>query len=121
RGVGLIYPVISHAAGVGHAESSRLLLGDNPSTQLVARRSPALHVSADTPPTFIMHAIDDGAVPVANSLLMLDALRTAGRPVEVHLFEEGGHGFGLGPPGLPVSSWIALFATWIDRQEDKAK
>lgn len=121
RGVGLIYPVISHAAGVGHEESSRLLLGENPSTQLVARRSPALHVSDDTPPVFIMHAIDDDAVPVANSLLMLDALRAAGRPVEAHLFEEGGHGFGLGPPGLPVGSWLELFANWIERQEDKAK
>lgn len=121
RGVGLIYPVISHAPGVGHAESSRLLLGETPSTQLVAKRSPALHVSNETPPVFIMHAIDDGAVPVANSVLMLDALRAAGRPVEAHLFEEGGHGFGLGPAELPVGHWIDLFANWIERQEDKAK
>jgi acetyl esterase/lipase len=121
RGVGLIYPVISHAAGVGHAESSRLLLGEHPSTQLVAKRSPALHVSGETPPVFLMHAIDDGAVPVANSLLMLDALRAAGRPVETHLFEEGGHGFGLGSSAMPVGSWIELFANWIERQEERAK
>jgi acetyl esterase/lipase len=120
KGVGLIYPVISHVPGIGHAESSRLLLGEAPSTQLIARRSPALHVSAETPPVFVMHAIDDPAVPVANSLLMIEALRTAGRPVEAHLFEEGGHGFGLGAPGLPVSRWIELFADWIERQENKA-
>lgn len=118
-GVGLIYPVISHAPGVGHAESSRLLLGENPSPQLVAKRSPALHVSAETPPVFLMHAIDDPAVPVENSLLMIDALRAAGRPVEAHLFEEGGHGFGLGAPGLPVSKWIELFAGWIERQDTR--
>jgi len=119
--VGLIYPVISHADGVGHAESSRLLLGEGPSTQLLAKRSPALHVSGETPPVFLMHAIDDGAVPVANSLLMLDALRAAGRPVETHLFEEGGHGFGLGSSAMPVGSWIELFANWIERQEERAK
>jgi acetyl esterase/lipase len=121
RGVGLIYPVISHAAGVGHAESSRLLLGENPSTRLVSRRSPTLHVSSETPPVFVMHAIDDSAVPVANSMLMLEALRAAGRPVEAHLFEEGGHGFGLGSSGLPVGHWIDLFANWIERLEDKAQ
>ena len=120
-GIGLIYPVISHADGVGHAESSRLLLGDSPSTQLVAKRSPALHVSAATPPAFLMHAIDDPAVPVENSFQIIDAFRTAGRPVEAHLFEEGGHGFGLGAPDLPVSSWIELFAAWIERNEDKAR
>jgi acetyl esterase/lipase len=119
-GVGLIYPVISHVPGIGHAESTRLLLGEAPSTQLVARRSPALQVSGATPPVFVMHAIDDPAVPVENSLLIIEALRTAGRPVEAHLFEEGGHGFGLGAPGLPVSRWIELFAAWIERQENKA-
>lgn len=118
-GVGLIYPVISHVPGIGHAESSRLLLGENPSSELVAKRSPALHVSAETPPVFLMHAIDDPAVPVENSFLMIDALRAAGRPVEAHLFEEGGHGFGLGAPGLPVSEWIELFAAWIERQETR--
>jgi acetyl esterase/lipase len=120
EGVGLIYPVISHVPGVGHEESSRFLLGEAPSPQLIARRSPALHVSAETPPVFLMHAIDDAAVPVENSLLIIEALRTAGRPVEAHLFEEGGHGFGLGPPGLPVSRWIELFAAWIERQETRA-
>lgn len=119
-GMGLVYPVISHVAGVGHAESSLLLLGENPSTQLVAKRSPALHVSSETPPVFLMHAMDDPAVPVENSFLIIDALRAAKRPVEAHLFEEGGHGFGLGAPGMPVSEWIELFASWIERQEGKA-
>jgi len=121
KGMGLIYPVISHVPGVGHAESSLLLLGENPSTQLVAKRSPALHVSAETPPVFLMHAMDDPAVPVENSFLIIDALRTAKRPVEAHLFEEGGHGFGLGPPNLPVGHWVELFANWIERQESKGE
>lgn len=118
---GLIYPVIGHEAGTGHAESSLRLLGETPSPQLVAKRSPDLHVGPQTPPVFLMHALDDPAVPVENSLRMLRALRGAGRPVEAHLFEEGGHGFGLGMPSLPVSQWIELFARWLDRQEAKAR
>lgn len=118
--VGLIYPVIGHEAGVGHAESSLRLLGENPSPALVAKRSPDLHVGPQTPPVFLMHALDDPAVPVENSLRMMRALRAAGRPVEAHLFEEGGHGFGLGMPALPVSQWIELFARWLDRQVAKA-
>ncbi len=120
RGIGLIYPVISHEPGIGHAESSLRLLGENASAELVARRSPALHVSGETPPAFLMHAMDDPAVPVENSFIMLRALREAGRPAEAHLYEEGGHGFGLGAPDMPAHSWIELFANWIDRQEAKA-
>lgn len=119
RGIGLIYPVISHEPGIGHAESSLRLLGENPAPELVARRSPALHVTSETPPAFLMHAMDDPAVPVENSFIMLRALREAGRPAEVHLYEEGGHGFGLGAPTMPARSWIELFANWIDRQEAK--
>ncbi|MCB5425985.1 alpha/beta hydrolase [Altererythrobacter sp. CC-YST694] len=117
--VGLIYPVIGHEPGVGHAESSLRLLGENPSPALVAKRSPDLHVGPDTPPTFLMHALDDPAVPVENSLRMLKALRGAGRPVEAHLFEEGGHGFGLGRPDLPVSQWSELYTRWLERHEAK--
>ena len=120
RGVGLIYPVISHEAGIGHAESSLRLLGETPTPDVVARRSPALHVSGETPPVFLMHAMDDPAVPVENSFIMLRALREAGRPVEAHLYEEGGHGFGLGAPDMPARTWIELFANWIDRQEATA-
>lgn len=120
RGMGLIYPVISLEPGITHAESAMRLVGEKPSADLVALRSPALHVTDQTPPTFLMHAMDDPAVPVENSFIMLRALRAAGRPVEAHLFAEGGHGFGLGAPGMPVHSWIELLANWIEREEAKA-
>ena len=102
RGVGLVYPVISLEAGITHAESALRLVGEHPSAELVQRRSPALHVTPETPPSFLMHAMDDPAVPVENSFIMLRALRAAGRPVEAHFYEEGGHGFGLGSPALPA-------------------
>lgn len=113
--MGLVYPVISMTAPVTHAESAMRLLGEHPDAALVARRSPAEHVSAATPPVFLVHAFDDGAVPVENSFEMLRALRAARVPVEAQLFEEGGHGFGLGPTALPCSQWTALFAAWLDR------
>lgn len=115
RTVGLIYPVISMSPPVTHADSRARLLGDNPTAEEVARRSPAAHVGADTPPTFIMHALDDPAVPPANSFEMLQALRVAKRPAEAHFFEEGGHGFGLSSPDLPAHEWPVLFAAFLDR------
>jgi acetyl esterase/lipase len=112
---GLIYPVISMEAPVTHGQSAELLLGPNPSAELVAHRSPTSHVSVDTPPVFLMHALDDPAVPPQNSLMMMATLREAGRPVEAHFFEEGGHGFGLGAPDLPAHNWISLYEAWLDR------
>ena len=118
--VGLVYPVISVTAPVTHAESAMRLLGPDPAADLVARRSPALHVTDQTPPVFLAHALDDKAVPVENSMIMMRALQAAGRPVEVHLFEEGGHGFGLGPSNKPCGQWPALFAAWLDRHFAKS-
>lgn len=114
--VGLVYPVISMAPPLTHGDSRARLLGDAPSAAQVARRSPAARVGPEMPPVFLLHALDDAAVPPANSLEMLQALRVAQRPVEAHLFPEGGHGFGLGRPDLPVRSWLSLFSAFLDRQ-----
>ncbi|HTM96967.1 MAG TPA: alpha/beta hydrolase [Croceibacterium sp.] len=114
RAVGLIYPVISQTEGIGHAESTLRLLGKDPPMLSIVRRSPDLHVSAETPPTFLVHAIDDPAVPLENSLLMMGALRGNRRPVEAHYFERGGHGFGTGVRDQPTAAWPDLFAAWMD-------
>jgi acetyl esterase/lipase len=113
---GLVYPVTSLRPRIGHAGSSKMLLGDNPPAPLVDARSPVLHVAAGTPPCFLVHAFDDGTVPVENSLDWIAACRAAKVPVEAHLFGEGGHGFGLHlPPNLPGARWPDLFAAWIRR------
>jgi dipeptidyl aminopeptidase/acylaminoacyl peptidase len=95
--------------------SRELLLGPNPLPSQVARRSAELHIGAETPPLLLVHAIDDTAVPVSNSLNLLSAMRAAGRPVEAHLFQEGGHAFASGYPNSPTSSWIAVFDAWLAR------
>ena len=78
-----------------------------------ATHSPDLNIKPDTPPCFLCAAEDDPVVPPANTLMLHAALRAAKVPVELHLFEQGGHGFGLrGVVGKPASAWPELFLAW---------
>ncbi|GGB36233.1 xylanase [Sphingomonas metalli] len=112
---GLIYPVIAADAPYTHGQSARMLLGPNPAPALIERRSPARHVTPQTPPTFLVHSIDDDAVPWQNARMFLDALRAAKVRAEAHFFEEGGHGYGIGPDNAPAGLWPHLFALWLER------
>lgn len=111
----LIYPVATFQPFT-HAGSRDNLLGPNPSAALLHARSPELHVNAATPPSFVVHAFDDGLVPIDNSLAWIAAARAAKVPVEAHLLTEGGHGFGLHlPASNPGSRWPDLLALWMRR------
>jgi dipeptidyl aminopeptidase/acylaminoacyl peptidase len=111
---GLVYPVISLDTKLSEGSSSPNLLGPQPSPELVAARSPAQHVTADTPPSFIVAAFDDGLVHIDNSLIWIDACRQAKVKVEAHLFSEGGHGFGLHlARDSSGSLWPDLFIRWM--------
>jgi len=114
---GLIYPVISMDAAITHRGSRDKLLGPAPDAAALAAASVDRRVAADTPPVFLVHASDDGTVPVANSLAMYAAMLAAKRPVEMHLFDEGGHGFGvrLGKT-VPTAQWPALFTAYATRK-----
>lgn len=108
-----IYPVITMDERWTHRGSRRNLLGENPEEEAVRRQSPNLNIPADAAPFFLMHAEDDAAVPVENSLIMRDALKQAGVPVATHLFAKGGHGFGLrGVAGMPAAIWLDLWQDW---------
>jgi acetyl esterase/lipase len=113
--IGLVYAVITMVKRWTHDPSRERLLGPNPSEALIAAHSTELHVDASTAPCFLAHAADDETVPVENSLLFLDAMRKAKRPVEAHIFQEGNHAFGIGRPGTPSADWIALYSTWLQR------
>lgn len=70
-------------------------------------------VRAGLAPTFIVHAADDPTVPVSNSLALFEALQSAKVPVEMHIYQEGGHGFGFSlPPERPASAWPGAFEAW---------
>jgi acetyl esterase/lipase len=109
----LIYPVATFQSFT-HGGSRDNLLGPNAPAALLHARSPELHVNATTPPSFVVHAFDDGLVPIDNSLAWIAAARAAKVPVEAHLLTEGGHGFGLHlPASNPGSRWPDLLALWM--------
>jgi acetyl esterase/lipase len=112
-----MYPVISLADGPVHPGSRKQLLGPAPAPDRIALYSPDQGVTARTPPVFLVHAADDKTVPVANSLMMFTALQAKAVPAEMHVFEEGGHGFGLRSiAGKPVAAWPELFVTFAKRR-----
>jgi acetyl esterase/lipase len=111
---GLVYPVTSFEPGLAHSGSRDSLLGPNSAADLVRSRSPLRHISGATPPSFVVHAFDDGTVPVEDSLEWIAASKAAKAPVEAHLLTEGGHGFGFHlPRDNPGSHWPDLFALWM--------
>jgi acetyl esterase/lipase len=75
--------------------------------------NPNVLVTAHTPPTFLLQAENDQVDGVDQSLAYYIALKKAGVPVEMHLYAEGGHGFGLRPSKLPVSEWPKLVEKWL--------
>jgi len=113
----LLYPVIDMARPFAHAGSREALLGPSPTSDAEAKYSLQGQVTADTPPTFLVHAADDASVPVENALAYLAALRAAKVPAEAHLFEEGGHGFGIRlAQGKPCAAWPDLLVSWLGRR-----
>lgn len=112
----LMYPVATMADTFVHAGSRTHLLGPSPTAEAVARYSLERMDWTGAPPVFLLHAVDDAAVPVENSLQLLSALRAARVPAEAHLFEEGGHGFGIRLiAGKPAAVWPSLALAWAAR------
>lgn len=112
----LIYPVISMEEGITHNGSKNTLLGKNPSTELIDRYSNEKQVNSNTPKTFLVHASDDKAVPVANSINYYLNLIKSNVPVEMHIYEKGGHGFGLGTTGTNTD-WPKACEKWLKMNE----
>jgi len=107
----LIYPVVTFLTEKGHSGTQRALLGESPAPELLRRFSPEANVSAAAPSTFLLQAVDD-SVPVENSLLFFNALRLAGVPVEMHIYAQGGHGYGMRKRGLPIDNWPDRLRDW---------
>jgi acetyl esterase/lipase len=72
-----------------------------------------IHITKDTPPTFLLHAENDPVDGVSHSLVYYEELKNAGVPVELHLYSEGGHAFGLRPTKHPITQWPKLVETWL--------
>jgi acetyl esterase/lipase len=110
----LVYPVISMDSTITHMGSRVNLLGNNPKQELLKHFSNELQVTEKTPPTFMVHSIDDGAVPVQNSINYALALREHNVPCELHIYEHGGHGYGLSAWGGTQSGWPEACHIWLN-------
>jgi acetyl esterase/lipase len=106
----LVYPVISMEPGLTHAESRDNLLGASPSKDKIDLFSNEKQVTAQTPPTFLLHASDDALVPVENTLRFYEALKAKGVSADMHIFSVGNHGFLIDPA---LSVWFDYCAGWM--------
>ncbi len=105
----LLYPVATMADPFVHAGSREHLLGPSPTPKQIADWSLERMDWTGVAPTVLIHALDDASVPPENSLQLLTALRASGVTSEAHLFQEGGHGFGIRlTAGKPVAAWPDL-------------
>lgn len=114
--VALVYPVVTMQDEAVHAGSREALLGEAPSPEQKQAQSPEEHVDSRTPETFIVHADDDPSVSSMNAIAFYSALHQAGVKAELHVYRDGGHGFGIAGAGdLPVAGWPDLLASWLKR------
>ena len=109
----LLYPVLTMQPPFDTTHAKKELLGSHPTQAARDALSVEWHVDARTPPTFIAQALDDPISPPENSQLMAAALRRAGVPVELHQFQSGRHGWGLGKPGSEPAAWPQLLLAWL--------
>jgi len=109
----LIYPVITLTSEFTHRGSRRALLGDDPPPELLRSLSNETQVTGQTPPTFLVHTAEDRAVPCENSILFAMALHRHRVPMELHIFEKGRHGFGLGGDDPVLRRWPELCIAWM--------
>jgi acetyl esterase/lipase len=109
----LAYPVISMLEPLTHPLSKENLLGAHPDPALARSLSNDLMVTAQTPPTFLFHTTADTLVPVENSVNYYLALRKAGVPAELHVFQNGPHGVALGQGDAVLGEWPKLMGNWL--------
>ncbi|HBL34491.1 MAG TPA: alpha/beta hydrolase [Porphyromonadaceae bacterium] len=111
----LIYPVISFSDEITHGGSKHNLLGDHPSEESVKFFTNDLQVNTESPKTVLIHAGDDGLVPVDNSVYFYEALRKHHVPAELHIYSRGNHGFGETPA---FGEWFGRCIHWLKTEKE---
>lgn len=109
----LIYPVVTFDTAFTHRGSRNNLIGLKPDEKAVNRFSNEKQVTRETPPAFLVHSTDDKVVPVMNSIGYYRELQKNSIPAELHIFQKGGHGYGLSPKGGTEASWPDLCMKWL--------
>lgn len=108
----LLFPVVTLRAPYDTTRTRREIVGDKASPAAEAAWSLDTYAGKDAPPTIIFAAADDPTTPPGHGILLFQTLVAAGASVELHLFRDGGHGWGLGQPEQVISQWPGLFAHW---------
>jgi len=108
----LIYPVISMTEEITHKGSKNNLIGNKPSIEMIEKFSTEKQITAQTPPAFLVHASDDLGVPFENSIAYFLGLKKHKIPAEMHLYQNGKHGFGLGVEGTSLH-WTKHCEAWL--------
>jgi acetyl esterase/lipase len=109
----LIYPVISLSDSFAHSYSGEMLLGKNASKEMKDSLSTYKRVNPNTPPAFIVFSADDTGVPPANGIRYYEALRRYGIKASLHIFDHGGHGYGMAPKDPVLSQWPTMAIAWL--------
>ncbi len=109
----LLYPVISFDEKITHVGSRINLIGQTNDWKIASEFSNELHVTKDTPPTFLVLADDDHGVLPENSIRFYMALKKYDIPAEMHIYAKGGHGFGMKKLDLPTAQWPGVFVQWL--------
>ncbi len=109
----LVYPVISLTDTFAHSYSVQMLLGKNPTASLKDSLSTYKRVTKQTPPVFIVFSTDDTGVPPENGIVLYNALKKEGIKTELHIFDHGGHGYGMAPKDPELSKWPMMAVTWL--------
>lgn len=114
----LLFPVVTLRSPYDTTRTRREIVGNNASPDDEAAWSLDTYASADAPPTIIFSSADDTTTPPAHGITLFQALTGAGASAELHVFEEGGHGWGLGTPDQILSQWPEMFENWLNRRDD---
>ena len=114
----LLFPVVSLRKPYDKTRTRREIIGKDPSLAAQAAWSLDTHASKDAPPTIIFSAADDPTTPPGHGIALFQALKAAGAAAELHIFEDGGHGWGLGTPDQILSQWPDMFENWLNRRQN---
>lgn len=110
----LLFPVVSLRKPFDTTRTRREIIGETPGAEAENAWSLDTYVSADAPPTIIFASADDKTTPPGHGILLFEKLNAVGASAELHLFRDGGHGWGLGRPEQVLSQWPDMFIKWYD-------
>lgn len=117
----LLFPVVSLRKPYDKTRTRKEIIGETPTAEAEATWSLDTHASADAPPTIIFASADDPITPPGHGIMLFEKLNAAGASAELHLFRDGGHGWGLGRPDQVLSQWPAMFFKWFETNKNAAK